>query len=176
MRRVDVTDLVAYMTQLQPAQRVDEYTATAWFDVLGDVPATLDQAREATANVAKRERWIFPSAIREELLAILQSANPPAPAPARAIPGRYDVDEDRAVRARRGAQRVREALAAAKRHPAAQAREEELTEKEQRLRDAVAAHRAGQRTRATRPLSDAARVDPSRLVSQFKQIPERTDR
>ena len=145
MKRSDVADLVIYLTQLQPAQKVDEYTADAWFDVLKDVPATLDEAREATAKVARKERWIFPGAIRGELISTKRPHELAAPAVERlALDRSPESDQARIERNRRGA----EAAKAAVRRPAfATEKAEPLTEKEQRLKDALADYRAGQKRR-----------------------------
>lgn len=110
MNRQEVTALVAYVTQLNPGQQFDAYTADAWHDVLGDVQATFDQAREATAAVAKRERWIYPSAIREELKAILRQANPPPRAAAIEAPSKYETYEDRSERIARNKAKVQVVL------------------------------------------------------------------
>lgn len=108
--RTDVVRLVAYVTQVQPAQQVDEYTPDAWFDILGDMSATFDQLRAATAEVAKRERWIYPSAIREELSTILRAANPPARAAAIEAPSKYETYEERSERIARNKVKVQAVL------------------------------------------------------------------
>lgn len=110
--RTDVVRLVAYVTQVQPAQQVDEYTPDAWFDILRDMSATFDQLRAATAEVAKRERWIYPSAIREELTTILRAAKPDPPAPAIAQKRAWETCEDRPQRVADGLALVRPVLEA----------------------------------------------------------------
>lgn len=77
-----VVALVAYVTQIQPAQAIDEYTADAWFDILGDAEATFEDLKAAAVAVAKAEPWIYPSAILAELKTIQQRAEPVTHAPA----------------------------------------------------------------------------------------------
>lgn len=109
MRPTDVVALVAYVHELQPAQRVSEYTPDAWHDVLADVPATLQQARDAAARVARRQTWISPGEIRGELRRVIR---PRPQSKVLALPSRFESDEERAERIRRGAGRCREVLKA----------------------------------------------------------------
>lgn len=143
MNRKEVAAIVAYVSQLQPAQRFDDYTALAWFDVLGDVDATVEQATKACAAVAKRERWIAPSDIREELLTILREANPPPRAAILQAPP--SPREDRIERNARGAALAK---AAVKPFPSA-TREDapDIPENLKRARAAAVEHRAGQARR-----------------------------
>jgi hypothetical protein len=111
MKRTAVADLVAYVTQIQPAQKVDAYTADAWWDVLGDLPVEFDAARQAVARLAKRQQWFTPSEIRDEIRAALPPSALAAPAPVRAIMrGDEETAQDRIDRNRRGADAVRAAI------------------------------------------------------------------
>lgn len=143
MNRTDVAKLVAYVTQLAPAQQFDEYTAIAWFDVLGDLPATLDQAKEATARVARKQQWVFPSAIRGELLAIMPPRQHSGPAAILAAPP--SPIEDRIERGRRGAAAAKAAI---RPFPGA-TREDapDIPENLRRAREAAIDYRAGQKRR-----------------------------
>lgn len=155
MNRQLVAALVAYVTQLAPAQQFDEYTALAWHDVLGDLDATFEQGREAIARVARTERWIYPGAIRAELQTILRAAKPEPSAPAIGQIRAWAECEDRPERIARGMAKVREAIAAANKPYSTEKEPEELSEKEQKLRAALLEQRASQRRRS----------DPSRLGS-----------
>lgn len=109
MKPSEVVALVALVHEIQPAQKVSEFTPDAWHDVLAPLPATFEQAREAVARVARRSTWISPSDVYGELLRIL----PPQQrrtAP-RALPSRFETDEERAARIRRGAALCRATLA-----------------------------------------------------------------
>lgn len=101
MNSREVVALLALIHEVQPAQKISEYTPDAWHDVLKPLPATLVEAREAVARVARRSTWISPSDVYGELLRILppqQQRTAP-----RALPSRYESDADRAARIRRGA-------------------------------------------------------------------------
>lgn len=108
MKPSEVVALVAYVHQLQPAQRMDEYTPDAWHDVLADVPATLEQARQAAAKVARRSTWIAPGEIRGELTRLIR---PGKHSDALALPSRFESSEGRAARNARWVQRCRQMLA-----------------------------------------------------------------
>jgi hypothetical protein len=139
MKRSDIVALVAYVTQLVPAQNFDEYTALAWHDVLGDLPATLEQAKEATARVAKKQQWIYPSVIRGELMAIMPPRQHTGPAAILASPP--SPREDRIERNARGAALAK---AAVKPFPGA-VREDapEVPENLRKAREVAAAYKAG---------------------------------
>lgn len=142
MKRTAVADLVAYVTQIQPAQKVDAYTADAWWDVLGDLPVEFDAARQAVARLAKRQQWFTPSEIRDEIRAALPPSALAAPAPVRAIMrGDEEQAQDRIDRNRRGADAVRAAI---RPFPGA-VREDtpEVPENLRKAREAAAAHKAG---------------------------------
>lgn len=144
MNRETVADLVAYVTQLVPAQQFDQYTALAWFDVLGDLDATFEQARAAAAAVARDQQWIFPSAIREKLLPILAVANPAPPAPAIEQKRAWEQVEDRSERISRGMAKVRAALAEAKPYRLGREDAAEVPENLRKAREVAKAHKAGQ--------------------------------
>jgi hypothetical protein len=161
MNRQEVTALVAYVTQLNPGQQFDAYTADAWHDVLGDVQATFDQARAATAAVAKRERWIYPSAIREELKTILRAANPPPKAAAIEAPSKFESYEDRSARIARNKAKVQVVLdAVAARKVAEDPHEADIPEN---LRHAREVARQYKRERDKRPAPPSRPGDPDAL-------------
>jgi hypothetical protein len=145
MKRSDVVALVAYATQLQPAQQFDEYTADAWFDVLGDLKADASQARQATAAVAKTERWIYPSAIRAELETLLRNANPPERAAILATPPL--AAEERAAAVRRGRAACDAAIAAANPYRLDREDAPDIPENLLKARAVAVEHRAGQNRR-----------------------------
>jgi hypothetical protein len=140
MKRSDIVALVAYVTQLVPAQNFDEYTALAWHDVLGDLPATLEQAKEATARVAKKQQWIYPSVIRGELMAIMPPRQHTGPAAILASPP--SPREDRIERNARGAALAK---AAVKPFPGSVSKhDDEIPENLKKARAMAAADRLGQ--------------------------------
>ena len=144
MNKADVAKLVIYVTQLAPAQNFDEYTAAAWHDVLGDLPASFEQAREATAAVAREQQWIFPSAIREKLLPILAASKPVEHAPAIEQMKAWQAVPDRSERIARGMAKVRQALAEAtpfRQDPA----EADVPDNLRRAREAAAEYKAARR-------------------------------
>ncbi|MFJ7417943.1 hypothetical protein ACIQXD_04940 [Streptomyces uncialis] len=65
MTEEDAVVLTRYVKALCPQQKFDEYTPDAWHDVLGDLP--LGTAREAAAAVARRQPFVSPSEIRDEI-------------------------------------------------------------------------------------------------------------
>jgi hypothetical protein len=178
MKKTTIVDLIAYTTQLNPAQRFDEYTPVAWHDVLGDLNATFEQCREAISRVARTERWIYPSAIREELKSILRAANPPPRAAAIEAPSKYETYEDRSERIARNKAKVQAVLdeVAAKKvredpHeadiPESLRHAREVARQYKRERDAKPDVQA-------RPLAGAVGSNPAAMVERFKQIPDRS--
>jgi hypothetical protein len=146
MKRTAVADIVAYVTQLNPAQKVDAYTADAWWDVLGDLPVEFDAARQAVARLAKRQQWFTPSEIRDEIRAALPPSALAAPAPVRAIMrGDEEHAQGRIDRNRRGADAAR---AGVRPFPGA-AREDTtgIPENLKKARAAAVEYRAGQQRR-----------------------------
>jgi hypothetical protein len=181
MNRQEVTALVAYVTQLNPGQQFDAYTADAWHDVLGDVKATFDQAREATAAVAKRERWIYPSAIREELKAILRAANPLPKAAAIEAPSKFETYEDRSARIARNKAKVQAVLdEIAAKKVSEDPHEADIPESLRHAREVARQYkrdRDRQDQEAGRGnLGSSINTDPAVMVSRFKQLPERGGR
>ncbi|MFF9205116.1 hypothetical protein ACF1AE_25510 [Streptomyces sp. NPDC014986] len=57
--------LARYVRALCPQQKFDEYTPDAWHDVLGGYALT--DAREAAARVARRQPFVAPSEIADEI-------------------------------------------------------------------------------------------------------------
>lgn len=66
MRPSDTVRLLALVTQIAPAQKVDEFTPDAWHLVVGDLD--YDEAREAVIAVARRQAWIAPADVVQEAL------------------------------------------------------------------------------------------------------------
>lgn len=146
MKRTAVADIVAYVTQLNPAQKVDAYTADAWWDVLGDLPVEFGDARQAVARLAKRQQWFTPSQIRDEIRAALPPSAFTAPAPERAIEWRAEsANAARVERNRRGAALAK---AAVKPFPGA-VREDaaDIPENLRKAREMAVEYRAGQARR-----------------------------
>lgn len=110
MRDTEIVAIVAYVSQLNPAQKVDEYTADAWADVLRDVPADMGTAKLAVVRIARRQQWISPGEVRKEIRSMLRPVDLERPADARALPSRFESDEDRSERIRRGVAAVRAEL------------------------------------------------------------------
>lgn len=110
MTPTECVQLVAYVKQLVPAQRVEEYTPDAWHGVLADIP--LDEAVAAAQRVVRAASWIDPNSIVREWRAIRdEKRRLTARAEPRALPSRYEDDTTRADRIRRGAALCRQVLA-----------------------------------------------------------------
>lgn len=65
MRHAEMVQLVAFVAQLNPAQRIDEFTADAWHHVIGDLDFT--EALDAIRAVARRQQWVAPCDIVAEV-------------------------------------------------------------------------------------------------------------
>jgi hypothetical protein len=65
MNLLETTALCAILTSICPQQRFDETTPAAWATVLADIPAT--DARTATLNLARKQRFIAPCEIIAEV-------------------------------------------------------------------------------------------------------------
>jgi hypothetical protein len=61
----ETTALLALVSQIMPAQKIDEFTPDAWTLVLEDV--TFDDARQAVVAVAKRAPFVAPAEIIAEV-------------------------------------------------------------------------------------------------------------
>jgi hypothetical protein len=142
VKRTVTAALVAYVTQLAPAQQFDEYTAAAWHDVLGDLDATFEQARDATAAVAREQQWIYPSAIREKLLPILAAVNPSPRAEILTVPPAPR--EARLEAAARGKARCEAAIAAANPYRLTREDAADVPENLRKAREVAVGYRAGQ--------------------------------
>lgn len=177
MNKTTIVNLIAYTTQLNPAQRFDEYTPVAWHDVLGDLDATFDQCREAVATVARSKPWIYPSDIREELKAILRAANPPPRAPAIEAPSKYETYEDRSDRIARNKAKVQVVLdAIAAKKVREDPHEANIPENLRHAREVARQYKRERDRRpelVARPLAGAVGIEPSALVEKFKAIPDR---
>lgn len=57
--------LCRYVRACCPQQAIDEYTPTAWADLLGDI--RLEDAKEATRRVASKQPFVAPAEIRAEV-------------------------------------------------------------------------------------------------------------
>lgn len=146
MKPTDVVVIVAFVAQMQPAQKFNDFTPDAWSEVLADVPADLDMARAAVVRLAKRQMWFTPGEVRTEILRALPPSALAAPAPERAIEWRAEsANAARIERNRRGA-----ALAKAAVKPFPGATREDAPDIPENLRKARAAaveYRAGQKRR-----------------------------
>lgn len=75
--------LTRYVKACCPQQAMDEFTPDAWHDLLGDL--SLNDCRAAAAEVAKRQPFVAPSEIREEVRRVrdkrLQDTEVPPPPP-----------------------------------------------------------------------------------------------
>lgn len=89
MNLVEVNRLTAFVSQVKPAQKIDEFTPDAWHLVIGHLP--YDDAFAAVRVLAGEKTWIDPSDIIGKVRAMrrerLESADPAALIP--------DADPDR---------------------------------------------------------------------------------
>jgi hypothetical protein len=176
MNRVDVVRLVAYVSQLNPAQAIDEFTADAWWDVLGDLPVTFDQARAAAAKVAKRERWIAVSAIHGELLGTIRPHELSAPALAIQAPSKFQENPERAARIARNKEKfaeVRQRIA--ENRIANDPHEADIPEALRRAREVGREYRREREVaRGADPRPPRRRNDPDRLgIHLLNEFPRR---
>lgn len=65
MTPTETTLLCRYVKACCPQQAVDDFTPDAWHDLLGDLP--LDDCRAAVVAVARRQPFVAPAEIREEV-------------------------------------------------------------------------------------------------------------
>lgn len=65
MTEEETVVLARYVRALCPQQKFDEYTADAWHDVIGDY--SLTAARAAAAAVARRQPFVSPAEIIDEI-------------------------------------------------------------------------------------------------------------
>jgi hypothetical protein len=65
MNPSDTVLLIRYVRACCPQQAMDEYTADAWHDLLGDLD--LAECRTAVVTVAKRQPFVAASEIRTEV-------------------------------------------------------------------------------------------------------------
>ncbi|MFD7416827.1 hypothetical protein [Kitasatospora purpeofusca] len=65
MNNLEAVALARYVRALCPQQKFDEYTPDAWHDVLGDYD--LQDCKQAAAEIARRQPWIAPAEIIEEV-------------------------------------------------------------------------------------------------------------
>ena len=68
MNETEVVELVAILSQIAPAQKLDEYTADTWYELLDDI--SFGDARKAMTRVAKRQSFVAPADIRAEVKVI----------------------------------------------------------------------------------------------------------
>lgn len=176
MKHTDIVALVAYVSQLVPAQKIDEYTADAWADVLGPVQADMDMARRAVARIASRQTWVSPADIKGELHSMLPARAHGAPAEARALPSRWEPRTDeQAERARRGAAKVRAEIERHRKESEPEV-DPDVSETLLRAREVARQYkrdRDRQPERPPRPLAGAVGKDPGALVAKFKDVPEK---
>jgi len=168
MRPTDVVIIVAFVAQMQPAQKFNDFTPDAWSEVLADIPADLDTARAAVVRLAKRQNWFTPGEIRSEIRAALPPSALAAPAPVRAIMrGDEGHAQDRIERNRRGADAAR---AAVKPFPGAtRADAPEVPENLRRAREVAAEYKAGQAYRDKNLKLGRAGADVLRQINQTRK-------
>jgi hypothetical protein len=65
MNSQEAAVLCRYVRALCPQQKFDEFTPDAWHDVLGDYQLT--DARQAAARIARRQPFVAPSEIADEI-------------------------------------------------------------------------------------------------------------
>ncbi|WP_370665365.1 hypothetical protein [Streptomyces sp. IBSBF 2507] len=65
MNSQEAAALCRYVRALCPQQKFDEYTPDAWHDILGDYQ--LADARQAAAQVARRQPFVAPAEIADEI-------------------------------------------------------------------------------------------------------------
>jgi len=92
MRETEAVILTEYVQDCCPQQHIGEYTADAWFDLLGDLD--LGDCKLAVQAVAKRQPFVAPAEIRAEVRRIREdrlarTALPAPPPDAADQPGRY---------------------------------------------------------------------------------------
>lgn len=68
MNSQEAAVLCRYVRALCPQQKFDEYTPDAWHDILGNYQLT--DARHAAARVARRQPFVAPSEIADEITKI----------------------------------------------------------------------------------------------------------
>lgn len=88
-----------------------EQLAEAWFSVIGDLDF-LDAIEAVRRHYRDSAEWMMPVHVRRGVAAIKAERRQKQPAPARAIPSRFEKDPEKAARAKRGAEIPRTALAA----------------------------------------------------------------
>lgn len=145
MKPTDVVVVVAFVAQMQPAQKFNDFTPDAWSEVLADVPADLDMARAAVVRLAKRQMWFTPGEVRTEILRALRPSDLTAPAPERAIEWR--AEEANAARIERNRRGAAMAKAAVKPFPGAREDAPEISENLRRAREAAKEYRASKAAR-----------------------------
>ena len=74
MNRPEAVKLCRYVAALSPAQQLDEHTPDAWLDVLADIDYPL--AKRAATEVAKRQPFVDPAAIRATITAMRVALKP----------------------------------------------------------------------------------------------------
>ena len=65
MTHAEAVMLCRYTKACCPQQQIDQYTPDAWFDLLGDL--RFKACKEAIAEVAKRQPFVSPAEIREQV-------------------------------------------------------------------------------------------------------------
>ncbi|TDB76802.1 hypothetical protein E1264_38095 [Actinomadura sp. KC216] len=103
MTPIEAVVLCRYVKACCPQQQIDEYTPDAWHDLLGDL--ALDDCKAAVVQVARRQPFVAPAEIREEVRQIRNDrleAAPESPPP---------VDPNREADYRRALTEIRYAVA-----------------------------------------------------------------
>lgn len=68
MTPTETVQLVAFVSQISPAQKLDEFTADSWHELLDDLP--FGDALAAVKRVGRRQPFIAPADIRAEVRVI----------------------------------------------------------------------------------------------------------
>jgi hypothetical protein len=79
MTPTETVKLTRYVAALCPAQKIDEFTADTWHDVVADL--RLEDARSACVRLAKRQPFIAPSEICDEVRDIRHARLDACPVP-----------------------------------------------------------------------------------------------
>lgn len=94
MNREDTVRLCRYVKGACPQQAIDEFTPNIWHDLLGDL--RLEDCREAVTSVARRQPFVSPAEIREEVKRIRADRIGPAGPGLSPVPPAADPDNPKA--------------------------------------------------------------------------------
>jgi len=92
MNSQEAAVLCRYVSALCPAQKIDEYSADAWFDMLGDLPLPI--AKLAAVEVAKRQPFVAPADIHTMVGRMRRAVTPHVRAAVETVEGQYPANLD----------------------------------------------------------------------------------